>query len=79
MRPRLWGLAKNSDGPWVFCIEIPNNSNNLKSIHQSAILKAHCWDKNMNNVVPDIPLCIREGNAMQTGCYFSCPRRKEFV
>ena len=47
---------------------------NLKNpyIHQSAILKAHCWDKNMTNVVPDIPLCIREENAMQTGLYFCC-------
>lgn len=42
------------------------------SIHESAILKAHCWDKSMNNVVPDIPLYIREENAMQTGCYFCC-------
>lgn len=51
----------------MFCIDIPNNkNNNLKRINQSAILKAHCWDKNMNNGVPDIPLCIREGNAMWT-------------
>ena len=66
---------------WCFCIEIQtnnynnDNNNNLKkipSILQSAILKAHCWDKNRKNVVPDIPLYIREENAMQTRCYFCC-------
>lgn len=57
-----------------FCIEIQNNDNLKRnpSFHQSAILKAHCWDKDMNNVVPYIPLYIKEDNAMQTGWYFCC-------
>lgn len=76
---------------WCFSIEIQNNENNSNDdddddkiqafISQPylATSKAHCWDKNMNNVVPDIPLYIREENAMQTGCYFYCFDCKKFM